>query len=171
MNLELMFTVCTTVLSIGLAYIAFKKNEDNQIKINYIYFRNAFRININPSDNILINNEKGIIISYTLENDKISEIILKENEVVDDLQLDDLKLIQNKSGYKFSTDSVLLANFGKAKQNDIYVDLCSGSGVVAILFSCKNKIKKSYAVELQPQLADMASRSIEYNGLADKIEV
>ena len=97
--------------------------------------------------------------------------LLKDNERLDDLQLDDLKLIQNKSGYKFSTDSVLLANFGKAKQNDIYVDLCSGSGVVAILFSCKNKIKKSYAVELQPQLADMASRSIEYNGLSGKIQV
>lgn len=97
--------------------------------------------------------------------------LLKDNETLDDLQLDGLKLIQNKSGYKFSTDSVLLANFGKAKQNDVYVDLCSGSGVVAILFSCKNKIKKSYAVELQPQLADMASRSIEYNGLSDKIQV
>ena len=97
--------------------------------------------------------------------------LLKDNERLDDLQLDDLKLIQNKSGYKFSTDSVLLANFGKAKQNDIYVDLCSGSGVVAILFSCKNKIKKSYAVELQPQLADMASRSIEYNSLSGKIQV
>ena len=34
-------------------------------------------------------------------------------------------------------------NFGKAKQNDVYVDLCSGSGVVAILFSCKNKIDKT----------------------------
>ena len=97
--------------------------------------------------------------------------LLKDNETLDDLQLDGLKIIQNKSGYKFSTDSVLLANFGKAKQNDVYVDLCSGSGVVAILFSCKNKIKKSYAVELQPQLADMASRSIEYNGLSDKIQV
>jgi len=96
---------------------------------------------------------------------------LKNDERFDDLQLDGLKLIQSASGYKFSTDSVLLANFGKAKPNDIYVDLCSGSGVVAILFSCKNKINKSYAVELQPRLADMAKRSIEANGLGEKIEV
>ena len=97
--------------------------------------------------------------------------ILKENERLDDLEYNDLKLIQNKNGYKFSTDSVILANFGHAKPNDVYLDLCSGSGVVAILFSCKNKIKKSYALELQPQLADMAKRSIEYNDLSDKIEV
>ena len=97
--------------------------------------------------------------------------LLKENERLDDLQLDNLEIIQRKDGYKFSTDSVLLANFAKAKQNDIYVDLCSGSGVVAILFSWKNKIKKSYAVEIQQRLADMAKRSIEHNNLSKRIEV
>ena len=97
--------------------------------------------------------------------------MLKENERLDDLEYNDLKLIQNKNGYKFSTDSVILANFGHAKPNDVYLDLCSGSGVVAILFSCKNNLKKSYAIELQPQLADMAKRSIEYNGLSERIEV
>ena len=97
--------------------------------------------------------------------------MIKENERLEDLQFEGLKIIQADGGYKFSTDSVLLANFGKAKPNDIYVDLCSGSGVVAILFSCKNKIKKSYAVEIQPRLADMAQRSVEENGLEDKITV
>ena len=91
--------------------------------------------------------------------------ILQNNEVLDDLELDDLRIIQDRNGYKFSTDSVLLANFAKAKSGDVYVDLCSGSGVVAILFSYKNKIKKSYAVELQPQVAERAKRSIEFNNL------
>ncbi len=97
--------------------------------------------------------------------------LLKDNERLDDLQLDGLEIIQNKNGYKFSTDSVLLANFAKAKSNDICVDLCSGSGVVAILFSWKNKIKKCYSVEIQPQLADMAERSVLHNKLDDRIEV
>lgn len=97
--------------------------------------------------------------------------LLKPNETLDDLEYKDLKLIQNKFGYKFSTDSILLANFGKAKRNDVYVDLCSGSAVVAILFLCKNNVQKGYAVELQPGLADMAGRSIKYNNLDDKIKV
>ena len=96
---------------------------------------------------------------------------LKNNERLDDLQLDNLRIIQRIDGYKFSTDSVLLANFAKAKPKDICVDLCSGSGVVAILFSWKNKINKTYSVEIQEQLADMAKRSIELNGLSDKIDV
>ena len=65
--------------------------------------------------------------------------LLKENERLDDLELDNLMIIQDRNGYKFSTDSVLLANFAKAKPSDVCVDLCSGGGVVAILFSYKNK--------------------------------
>lgn len=97
--------------------------------------------------------------------------LLKENETLDDLEYDNLKIIQNKFGYKFSTDSVLLANFGRAKQNDVYVDLCSGSAVIAILFLCKNKIKKGYSVEIQEKLADMAERSIIVNNLQDRLSV
>ena len=97
--------------------------------------------------------------------------LLKPDETLDDLEFNDLKLIQNKSGYKFSTDSVLLANFGKAKRNDVYVDLCSGSGVVAILFLCKNNLQNGFAVEIQKSLADRAERSIKVNKLDDKIKV
>lgn len=97
--------------------------------------------------------------------------LLKANETLDDLEYKGLKIIQNKLGYKFSTDSVLLANFGRAKPNDVYVDLCSGSAVVAILFLCKNNIKEGYAVEIQPQLAQMAQRSIEFNGLGENLKV
>lgn len=90
---------------------------------------------------------------------------LLSNEVLDDLELDNLMIIQDRNGYKFSTDSVLLSNFAKAKPESVCVDLCSGSGVVAILFSYKNKIKKTFAVEIQPQVADRARRSSKLNGL------
>lgn len=94
---------------------------------------------------------------------------LKENEVLDDLEFKGLRLIQNKNGYKFSTDSVLLANFAKAKSTDKCVDFCSGSGVVAILFACKNNINESYAFEIQPRLADMAERSVKINNQNIKV--
>lgn len=95
--------------------------------------------------------------------------LLKENERLDDLELDNLMIIQDKNGYKFSTDSVILANFAKAKPSDVCVDLCSGGGVVAILFSYKNKIKKMFAVEIQPKQAEMSERSIKYNNLDIKV--
>ncbi len=95
--------------------------------------------------------------------------LLKDNERLDDLELDDLMVIQDKNGYKFSTDSVLLANFAKAKPSDVCVDMCSGGGVVAILFSYKNKIKNMYAIEIQPKQAEMSERSIKYNKLDIKV--
>lgn len=91
--------------------------------------------------------------------------ILLDDESLDDLQLDNLMIIQKQSGYKFSTDSVLLANFAKIKRNETYVDFCSGSGIVAILAAYKNKPKKCYAVEVQKEIAEMSKRSIEYNKL------
>ena len=95
--------------------------------------------------------------------------LVQEGERLDDLELDNLMIIQDKNGYKFSTDSVLLANFAKAKPSDVCVDLCSGGGVVAILFSYKNKIKNMYAVEIQQKPAEMSKRSIEYNKLDIKV--
>lgn len=91
--------------------------------------------------------------------------ILLDGESLDDLQLDNLMIIQKQSGYKFSTDSVLLANFVRIKHSETYVDFCSGSGVIALLAYYKNKPKKCYAVEIQSDIADMAKRSMEYNKL------
>ncbi len=94
-----------------------------------------------------------------------SKKLLKKDEQLDDLERDGLMLIQNKNGYRFTSDSVLLSDFAKAKTNDVLIDLCSGSGIVAILMQSKNKTKKIFMVEIQKELSDMANRSVLYNGL------
>ena len=64
---------------------------------------------------------------------------LKENERIDDLQYKGLKLIQNKEGFCFGIDAVLLSDFArKMKRKDTVVDLCSGNGIVAILLLRKS---------------------------------
>ena len=112
----------------------------------------------------------------TAENNFLGEFfhsknILLEGETLDDLQCDGLMLIQKNGGYKFSTDAVLLSNFVKAKPSDVLVDLCSGSGVVAILASYKNEIKNAFMVEIQPRLSDMAKRSLIYNGISNIVPI
>ena len=72
--------------------------------------------------------------------------LVKSNERLDDLELDDLMIIQKENGYKFSTDSVLLSDFAKVKPSNFYVDLCSGSGVVAILVAHKNNADRKSVV-------------------------
>jgi len=97
--------------------------------------------------------------------------LVKSNERLDDLELDDLMIIQKENGYKFSTDSVLLSDFAKVKPSNFYVDLCSGSGVVAILVAHKNNAQNVLAVEIQQEMSEMAVRSVEYNDLSSRINV
>ena len=97
---------------------------------------------------------------------------IKENERIDDLQFKGLKVIQNKKEFCFGIDAVLLANFAKnIKKNSYIVDLCTGTGVVAILLSGKSQVAKIDAVEIQKYIAEMASRSISLNSLDNKINI
>lgn len=96
--------------------------------------------------------------------------LIKENERLDDLQFNNLYIIQDTKGYCFTSDAVALANFVKVKSGGKLVDLCSGSGVIGILASAKNKVSSTTLVEIQECMADMSRRSIEYNKL-DNIEV
>lgn len=99
-------------------------------------------------------------------------IILKENETIDDLQCNNLKIIQNSKFFKFGIDAVLLANFVKTtKRNLTVVDLGTGTGIIPILLTAKIDISKIYAIEIQEKVSEMAKRSVELNNLEDKIEV
>ena len=97
---------------------------------------------------------------------------LKENERIDDLGCNNLKIIQNKNWFCFGIDSVLLVNFAKnIKENSTILDLGTGTGIIPILLSGKINIKKAVGIEIQKNVADMATRSVELNNLQDKIEI
>lgn len=97
--------------------------------------------------------------------------LLRPNERLDDLLFKDMHIIQSTDGYCFTSDAVLLANFAKAKKSDSCLDICSGSGIVGMLVYAKQTPKNMTLLEIQPQLADMASRSVQINCLQDKISV
>lgn len=95
---------------------------------------------------------------------------IRKNERIDDLGINDLKIIQNKEYFCFGTDSVLLANFVKSENsNNVVLDLCSGSGVIPIILSAKKKYKKIFGVELQSEMYDLFDRNIKINSLEDSI--
>ena len=88
---------------------------------------------------------------------------LKAGEVLEDLQRDNLYILQNKNNYRFAVDSVLLAHFAKVKSTDFVVEFCSGCGVVSILNNAIFHPKSILGLEIDPELCDMAKRSVEYN--------
>lgn len=101
----------------------------------------------------------------------MNSILLEENEQLDDLQLNGLRIIQKKDGFKFGTDAVLLSDFAKSIHSDNTLDLCTGSGIIPILMSAKTKTKKFCAIEIQEEIAKTAKRSVELNNLSDRISV
>lgn len=97
---------------------------------------------------------------------------LKENERIDDLELNDLKIIQNKNGFCFGMDSVLLSDFAKEiKKNSTILDMGAGTGILGILLFAKTQDTKIIGVEIQPEVAQMAQRSVELNHLEGRIDI
>lgn len=100
------------------------------------------------------------------------EIKLKENERIDDLEFKNLKIIQNKDGFCFGIDSILLTDFAKnIKPNSKVIDLGTGTGVIPILLYGKTNNTKFVGVEIQKEVAEMANRSVKLNLLENNIEI
>lgn len=97
---------------------------------------------------------------------------IKENERIDDLEYKGLKIIQNKDGFCFGVDSVLLSDYAKGiKKNAKVIDIGTGTGIISILLCKKTNLEKIYGIEIQEEVADMAMRSAKLNHLENKFEV
>lgn len=99
------------------------------------------------------------------------KIKLRNGESLEDLQIDNLKIIQSKNLYRFTSDAVILANFVNAKASDVLLDLGTGSGIIAILATHKNGLQNSIGIEIQPNLSDMATRTVLYNNMQEKLSI
>lgn len=95
---------------------------------------------------------------------------LKDGEVLEEF-FEDKKIIQNTKLYHFTSDSILLSRFARAKVRDNVADFCSGSGVVGFHFLCLNPhISGLTLFEMQESLADMSRRTAQLNGFECTIE-
>ncbi len=97
--------------------------------------------------------------------------LLQPNERIDDLQRSHLEIIQNPGRFAFGMDAVLLSGFARASAGDQVLDLGTGTGILPLLMSAKTKAEHFTALEIQPESADMARRSVQLNGLEHRIEI
>jgi tRNA1Val (adenine37-N6)-methyltransferase len=92
-------------------------------------------------------------------------------ETLDELRPAGLQIIQAKRGYRFSLDPVLLSAFSRVASEETVADLGTGAGVIPLLLAVRTDAKKIVGVEIQPELADRARRSVLLNGLQHKIDI
>ena len=83
----------------------------------------------------------------------------------------DIKVYQNRKGYRFSVDALLLYSFVNVKHADNIADLGTGSGIIGLLLGRKYSDAKVMLVELQESLYSLAEKNIIMNGLEDRVEV
>ena len=80
-------------------------------------------------------------------------------------------IMQIKDGFKFSLDSLLLAEFISLRQSDkLILDMCTGNAPVPLILSLKTDAK-IIGFELQKDIAELAWESISINGLDKQIKV
>lgn len=98
-------------------------------------------------------------------------ILLKENERIDDLERNGHQIIQDAKRFCFGMDAVLLSGFARVKDGARVLDLGTGTGIIPILLEAKTGAAHLTGLEIQPDSADMARRSVKLNGLENKIDI
>lgn len=73
--------------------------------------------------------------------------------------------------HRFGTDAFLLASFSQAKKGEKACDLCSGCGIVGLLWQREeeNRPESTYCVELQKEAVALLERSVQQSGLSERV--
>ena len=97
---------------------------------------------------------------------------LKDNERIDYMYSDDLRIIQDKTAFSFSMDTLLLAYWAKnqIRDRDKVADLCAGNCAATIYMAYFNRAHYD-AIEIQDEIYSQAKRSIELNQMENRIAV
>jgi tRNA1Val (adenine37-N6)-methyltransferase len=96
---------------------------------------------------------------------------VRSGERVDDLGRGGLRIIQHPERFPFALDPVLLAHFVTVRKHGRVLDLGTGCGIIPLLLSALHPTAHITGLELQPDTADMAARSVLLNDLTERVQI
>ena len=82
-----------------------------------------------------------------------------------------IRVKQNRAGYRFSIDAVLIAGLTIPSPDDTVLDLGTGCGIIPLILAYRHPKIKVYGIEVQQQLADLAIINVEENRMKDRITI
>jgi len=92
-------------------------------------------------------------------------------ETIDTLFNDSLQLVQAASGYRFSLDPILLADFVCTDGCFNALDLGAGCGILSLLLARKHPFLSITGWEFQAQMVERAGRSVLLNGFSETVTI
>lgn len=87
------------------------------------------------------------------------------------LDIADYIIVQDTEDYGFSQDSVILANLADIGKNDVVLDIGCGTGILSTLAIVKKGVKSAVGIDVQKHACDLARKSVQINGLQDKLQI
>lgn len=82
----------------------------------------------------------------------------------------DIKAYQNRKGYRFSVDALLLYSFVNLQRAGKIADLGAGSGIIGLLLAKRYPASEVTLVEVQDSLIRLAEENIALNQLGDRVK-
>lgn len=84
---------------------------------------------------------------------------------------DNIQLIQRDGGHTFGTDAYLLSAFVRPKKQGRALELGAGTGIISLLCAARSRFDHIDALEVQPEMADIAARNVTLNSMDDRVTV
>jgi tRNA1(Val) A37 N6-methylase TrmN6 len=106
-----------------------------------------------------------------MKSSRSPKIKLRADESIDEFMDGRLKLIQSRTGYRFSIDAVLLSEFVTVKRGDLLVDLGTGCGIIPLILLLTRPLGYALGLEIQADLANQAARNISLNRFEHKMGI
>lgn len=82
-----------------------------------------------------------------------------------------IQVRQHRRGYRFSVDSVLLADYAAGCRAETVLDLGTGCGIIPLILAYRNPDVRILGVEIQRDLAGMAQENVVRNRLSGRITI
>lgn len=87
----------------------------------------------------------------------------------DEIGFGGIRLVQDSDLFCYGVDAVLLADFCNASEKDRVFELGSGNGAVSFMIWAKYRPASLTGAELQKACWELSEKSLELNGLSDRI--
>jgi len=83
----------------------------------------------------------------------------------------EISFIKKETGYRYSVDPFLLADFVDTEGMNSGADIGTGNGIIAILLAATNPQLNMVGIEIQEGLAEEANKNVVLNGLSGRVKV